>query len=188
MAKAGNSQAKEQLVKQWYHRLYNFALKYLGDHDLAMEVSQKTFITLCLKIHHLKDPTKFRSWIYTVLHNHCKEEKRKWPVRMGNGLIDQKTKDGNGSPEPYWKEANPEEKLIQKEVADEMATYLLQLPEEQRLVLIMKEYEGLKFREISVVLGISENTAKSRLYYAFKHLRKVLEKKAMVANNNGHGK
>ena len=48
-----------------------------------------------------------------------------------------------------------------------------QLPEEQRTVLILKEYEGLKFREIAATLDISENTAKSRLYYGLKALRKM---------------
>lgn len=94
-AMAGDSLAKEQLVKHWYHRIYNFALKFLGDHDQAMEVSQKTFITLCLKIHHLKDPSKFRSWLYTVLNNHCKAERRKWHYQERNGLMGQQTENEN---------------------------------------------------------------------------------------------
>ncbi|NEQ55764.1 MAG: hypothetical protein F6K11_37625 [Leptolyngbya sp. SIO3F4] len=40
---------------------------------------------------------------------------------------------------------------------------------------MMKEYEGLKFREIAKVLGISENTVKSRMYYGLKHLREIFE-------------
>jgi RNA polymerase sigma-70 factor (ECF subfamily) len=46
------------------------------------------------------------------------------------------------------------------------------LPEEQRTVIIMKEYEGLKFREIAEVLELPENTVKSRLYYGLRALRK----------------
>lgn len=191
-ARAGNSRAKENLVKIWYHRVYNFALKFLGDHDQAMEVAQKTFITLCLKIHRLKDPSKFRSWLYTVVNNHCKEERRKWSLPLGNGLVHdpkaRETAHGNTFHEPYWKDPNPEESLIRQEEAEEMAQILLRIPEEQRVVLIMKEYEDLKFREIAEALGISENTAKSRLYYAFKQLRKILEKKAMNENSIDHGK
>ncbi len=191
-ARAGDSRAKEKLVKLWYHRVYNFALKFLGDHDQAMEVAQKTFITLCLKIHKLKDPSKFRSWLYTVLNNHCKEERRKWPELFGNGWVHdpegREVANGNTFQEPYWKDPNPEESLIRQEAAEEMTQILLRIPEEQRVVLIMKEYEGLKFREIAEVLVISENTAKSRLYYAFKHLRKILKKKAMNENSIDHGK
>ncbi|MGK0487534.1 MAG: RNA polymerase sigma-70 factor (ECF subfamily), partial [Candidatus Endobugula sp.] len=52
---------------------------------------------------------------------------------------------------------------------------LAQLPEEQRMVVIMKEYEGLKIREIAEAMDISENTVKSRLYYALGSLKKLLE-------------
>ena len=53
----------------------------------------------------------------------------------------------------------------------------MELSVEQREVVIMKEYEGLKFREIAEVLNISENTVKSRMYYGLDGLRKILEKK-----------
>ena len=56
-----------------------------------------------------------------------------------------------------------------------MGNILKTLPEEQKVVIIMKEYEGMKFREIAEALGISENTAKSRLYYGLKSLRKTIE-------------
>ena len=45
-ARDGDSIALNQLVKQWYKRIYNFAFKYFGDHDQAMEVCQKTFISM----------------------------------------------------------------------------------------------------------------------------------------------
>jgi RNA polymerase sigma-70 factor (ECF subfamily) len=60
---------------------------------------------------------------------------------------------------------------------------LLRLSSEQREVLILKEYEGLKFREIAEALDISENTAKSRLYYALTHLRSYLQESPFSPQN-----
>lgn len=61
---------------------------------------------------------------------------------------------------------------------------LQKIPEEQRTVIIMKEYEELTFREIAEMLGISEGTAKSRLYYGLKNLRKVLLKDNITKEYN----
>ena len=70
---------------------------------------------------------------------------------------------------------DPEKQYDRQERGEIVMDMLNMLPEEQRVVLIMKEYEGLKFREIADSLGISENTAKSRLYYGLKGLRKSFE-------------
>jgi RNA polymerase sigma-70 factor, ECF subfamily len=51
------------------------------------------------------------------------------------------------------------------------------LPEEQKLVIIMKEYQGLKFHEISEILGIPLSTAKSRMYLGLKTIRRLMEEK-----------
>jgi len=64
---------------------------------------------------------------------------------------------------------------------------LLELNDEQREVVIMKEYEGLKFREIAEVLNISENTVKSRMYYGLDGLRKILEKRNINKETIGYG-
>jgi RNA polymerase sigma-70 factor (ECF subfamily) len=63
---------------------------------------------------------------------------------------------------------------------------LKELSEEQREVVIMKEYEGLKFREIAEVLNISENTVKSRMYYALDGLKKILDKNNITKETIGY--
>jgi RNA polymerase sigma-70 factor (ECF subfamily) len=65
----------------------------------------------------------------------------------------------------------PDELYQQHEKKEIVLAALQQIPTEQRTVIIMKEYEGLKFREIAEILDVSENTVKSRLYYGLKALR-----------------
>ena len=67
----------------------------------------------------------------------------------------------------------------QKELEEMMHNLLKRIPEEQKAVIIMKEYEGMKFREIAEALGISENTAKSRLYYGLNSLKKMMNKSGL---------
>jgi RNA polymerase sigma factor (sigma-70 family) len=76
--------------------------------------------------------------------------------------------------------------LQQAELSDILQGALRELNEEQREVVIMKEYEGLKFREIAEVLNISENTVKSRMYYGLDGLRKILERKNINKETIGY--
>ncbi|MFC4870941.1 RNA polymerase sigma factor [Negadavirga shengliensis] len=180
-ARLGDRQAQGLLVEYWYKRVYNFALKLLGDHDQAMDVSQRTFITMYQKIEKLRECGKFKSWLYTILVNQCREEKRQGGSSRFHLLASpDPDRIKGGVPEEITEALpNPEEKLINGELEKSLKNALQLLPEEQRIILIMKEYEGLKFREIAEALNIPENTAKSRLYYAFQNMRKILTKEAI---------
>ena len=81
---------------------------------------------------------------------------------------------------------NPERQLQQAELSDLLQKCLLEISDEQREVVIMKEYEGLKFREIAEALNISENTVKSRMYYGLDGLKKILEKKKITKETIGY--
>ena len=185
-AKSGDILAMNQLVKQWQKRIYNFALKYFNDHDLAMEVTQKTFISMNKNLRKLKDEKSFKSWLYRIASNYCHEEVRrqqnKWvlPFMKVQNDTDRRTIEDSAD---IGKTKNPEQHLGNLELKDLLKKALATLPEEQRLVVIMKEYEGLKIREIAEVLSISDNTVKSRLYYALGSLRKLLDQWNITREN-----
>ena len=183
-ARAGNSRAQSQLVQHWYKRVYNYSLKYLGDHDQAMDVSQQTFIAMYQKLGGLRDTSKFKSWLYTLLVNFCRMQLRSNGKEAKTSSNGQSRESLNRTLYSIRSAAfDPEETLIQSEMAATIQQAILQLSEEQREVLILKEYEGLKFREIAETLNISENTAKSRLYYALNHLRDYLKASSFSPQN-----
>lgn len=169
-SKKGDEHAYGKLVGLWFKRIYNFSLKYFADHDLAMEVTQKTFITVYQKINGLKDVESFKFWLYKIALNNCREEDRKQKRRRWYSFFI-----GDEAQKVASTYGLPEYEYQKKEKEELVAEMLRQLPDEQKTVIIMKEFEGLKFREISEALNISENTAKSRLYYGLKALRKMLE-------------
>jgi RNA polymerase sigma factor (sigma-70 family) len=183
-ARSGVTRAQGRLVQRWYKRVYNYSLKYLGDHDQAMEVSQQTFIAMYQKLGGLRDTSKFKSWLYTLLVNFCRMQQRQNGKQGGNPLNGHVTAKQESEIVSIPSSAyDPEALMIQNELADAVQKALLQLSSEQREVLILKEYEGLKFREIAEALNISENTAKSRLYYALNHLRKYLMESSFSPQN-----
>lgn len=185
-ARNGDVVAINQLIKLWQKRIYNFALKYFNDHDQAMEVTQKTFISMNRNLGQLKDDQSFKAWLYRIATNYCHEEVRrqskKWVLPF---MKVQKDKDQEqiAAVEQESRLGNPESAYGNQELKALLKKALSTLSEEQRLVVIMKEYEGLKIREIAVAMDISENTVKSRLYYALGSLRQRLEEWKITREN-----
>jgi len=167
-AQQGDAHARNQLFQAWYERVYNIAWRYFGDDDLASEVCQQVFLAIHQKLSSLREPQAFKGWIYRMAINRCHLENRK-----RNQIRTLKTNASNGQ---FDESApSPHQLYQQSERSSIVAEALQKLSEEQRTIIIMKEYEGLKFREIAELLNISENTAKSRLYYGLKNLRKILD-------------
>lgn len=167
-AQRGDERALNRLFSQWYPRIYNLALRYFGDEEGASEVCQQTFLTVHRRLGQLQEPASFRAWLYRTAINCCHEEGRRRKRRIN--ALDQLRRfwrRGEVQPTPY-------EYYRKEEDARLLLAALQKIPEEQREVILMKAFEGLKFREIASILDLSENTVKSRLYYGLSALRKLL--------------
>ena len=120
-AKDGDQNAQGKVVQLWYKRIYNFSFKFFLDHDLAMEVSQKTFISMCKNLPSLQDNGRFKSWLYKIAVNYCREEARK---KKGNrSLSFDLVWNREAEDSPQWESSghridNPERQLQQRELAD----------------------------------------------------------------------
>ncbi len=163
--KAGDQQAINLLLNLWHTRIYNLAFKMLADHDTAMDVLQKTCIKVYEKAHQLEDSGKFKSWVYRIAVNFCNSELRK--SKRDQRLVEPDLVKNKLT-------TNQSNSVEMHELKSYLNNALQQIPDEQRTIIVMKEYENLKFHEIAEVLDISINTAKSRLYYGLKTLRKLL--------------
>jgi RNA polymerase sigma-70 factor (ECF subfamily) len=186
-ARNGNERAFSQLMNIWYKRIYNFCYKYFGDHDIAMEATQRTFISAHKGIKGLNEPASFTSWIYRIASNNCHEEERKNKKRSWLSIFNREDDEDDKlmslhhhTNDEFY---NPDSAVERKEMQVVITNCLNKIPAEQRTVVILKEYEGLKFREIAMALQISENTAKSRLYYGLNAMRKQLESRNIYKEN-----
>ncbi|MCC5946498.1 MAG: sigma-70 family RNA polymerase sigma factor [Bernardetiaceae bacterium] len=179
-AQRGDAKAFDKLAKYWYPCIYRFAFRYFGDEDMAAECTQQTFIIVHKKIRTLENPERFKAWIYRVANNaahalYQKQKRRNWLSFFGKNQNNEKQDLHLQIPDTE-KHANPDSLISQKELSDMLQKALKLIPEEQRVVVVLKNYEGLKFSEISEATGENLSTVKSRLYYGLEALRKILTK------------
>ncbi|MDZ7772625.1 MAG: RNA polymerase sigma factor [Balneolaceae bacterium] len=168
--RGGDTRAFNRLVDRWQDRIHRFAYRYFASHDEAREITQKTFIRAYRKLNTLDDAEKFAAWIYRIANNLCLDEVKRAGRRRSASMRAL-------GPDPIAEglAANPERGIQQKQLEALLQQALSRLPDEQRVVVIMKEYEGLKFREIADILNEPENTVKSRMYYGLGKLRDIFD-------------
>jgi RNA polymerase sigma factor (sigma-70 family) len=176
----GNDHAFHQIVSRWNEPIFNFCLRLTGDADDAADCTQKTFIIVYQRIGGLKNPSALKSWIYQIALNQCRDElkrrKRFRFLRFGTANGDESESESS-IPEPMSTDSryNPEHNLQQSQMRVMLEDALRKIPPEQREIVVMKELQQLTFPEIAGILGISENTIKSRLYYGLRALQKLLK-------------
>lgn len=163
----GNTDAFNSLVERWQQRIHRVAYRYFNSHDEAMEITQKTFIKAYKKLHTLDDYTAFPAWIYRIANNVCLDESRR-AGRRRSASINEVTNNPATS-------ISTDASLQQQDLGIMLQQALQQLPPEQRMVVILKEYQELKFGEIAATLNVPENTVKSRLYTGFRKLRNIFD-------------
>ena len=177
---SGNVEAFNTLVWRWQKIIFNFAWRDLGSREEAHDVTQQVFIRVYRNLHKLKDRERFSTWIYQIAANLCrdviKQRRRRQVLSLENmqeaGSAELATNAAfTLTPES---EQHPDRIVSRNQLRDLLEKALQEIPEEQRVVVVMKEYQNLKFTEIAEVLGAPVNTVKSRLYYGLNALKKVL--------------
>ena len=171
----GESHAFNGLVGRWQSRLYNFILRQVGDREEAHDLSQKVLIKAHRNLRRLRDPEKFSTWIYQIAVNTCRDELRRRKRRPTISL--ERLETGVDRRPDGMARASPQtDSGIQEcELRDLLNRALQCIPHEQRTIVVMKEYQRLKFTEIADILKLPVNTVKSRLYYGLGNLRKVMD-------------
>lgn len=168
------------LVWRWEKPMYNFILRYLGKRDEARDLTQQVFIKVYRNLARLKDRERFSSWIYQIAANLCRDVIKQKRRRQSYSL--ETLRESGALEETAHAELtllpeaalHPDKVVSRNELKDILEKALQEIPEEQRIVVIMKEYHGLKFTEIAEALGVSVNTIKSRMYYGLSALKKIL--------------
>ncbi|WP_462250739.1 RNA polymerase sigma factor [Ekhidna sp.] len=180
-AMTGDELSFNQLVNLWYKRIFNYVLKQCSDESLAADITQRTFISVFKNLKKLKEIGSFKPWIYRIATNFCYQEGRKQsksktvPFTVTKNDEGESTIKEEGEAEGVF--YNPEMSYRQLELEKILFECLQEIPSDHRSVIIMKEYEGMKFREIADALETSENTVKTWLYRGLKMLKKQLEEK-----------
>lgn len=168
----GEPDAFGVLVMRWERQIYGLALRVLSHEEDAKDICQETFLSAFRNLHKFRGEAQFSSWIYRIALNLCNTKLRRERSKPTFELDEEIE-----IPERW---ANPNvidshTAASREEVAGFVRRALKAIPPEMREVIVMKEYEGLKFEEIAEILKVPVSTVKTRLYTGLGQLRKRLE-------------
>jgi RNA polymerase sigma-70 factor, ECF subfamily len=174
----GEVRAFEILLVRHRKPLYNFILRYLGDKETAEDLLQEAFMRVIKGAEAYKRQAKFTTWLYTIARNLCVDQTRRRKHRKHASLdapLDASEESGSLLDVIPSKEMASDRKSVNKQLHETMQRAIAGLSEEQREVFLMREFLDMPFKQIADVVGVPENTVKSRMRYALDKLRLELD-------------
>jgi RNA polymerase sigma-70 factor (ECF subfamily) len=166
-ARAGEPAAWDTLFRRYQLPLYVYVFELVRDEQAALDIVQETFIAAARHIGGLREDAKFGSWLFGIAHQKCVQHWRKRKEVLFDEI-----------PESLGEfEDGPDDLLIRREQETEFMNSLNQLPLPQRSVLLLYFVEDFPLEEIARITETQLGTVKSRLHYAKKSLRKLLEER-----------
>ena len=168
-AQRGDQEAFAILARTRGDRLFGVARRILRDVSLAEDAVQQALVIAWRELPRLRDPDRFDAWLQRMLIHACYAEARRRRVWTAN--VRALPVDGPTSPDAFGS-------LVDR---DEVERGFRRLPPEQRAILVLHHYLGLGLNEIGEVFDIPAGTARSRLHYAHRAMRALLEADARPA-------
>ena len=174
-ARQGDEDCFAALVEQNQGRIYNLALRMVGNPDDAAELCQEAFLNAWKGLGKFQGDSSFATWLYRLTSNVCidflRKEKRRSALSMTVSLDDGGEEQQADLPDERY---SPHAEAERRERQDTLRAGLAALSEEHRKVLVLRELEGRAYGEIAQLLEVEEGTVKSRIARARLALRKYL--------------
>ena len=179
MYQQGHREAVSQLLERHTRRVRDYVRMMVKDNDVADDLTQEILIKVVkvLDEGRYTDKGRFQPWLLRIAHNRVldffraqKQVKTINESSVGYDILGSKN----------MAEPSIEEEIISEQRAEEIRALVEELPEEQREVVKMRYYEGLSFKEIAELTGVSINTALGRMRYALINMRQLIKKKKLV--------
>ncbi len=168
----GNRDAFDALVKRYYGSVYNMVAHSVRTHEEREDLIQDIFIKVYRNIGKFRFQASFSTWLFRITRNMLIDRSRKKNLiqvsmesEEGTSTIGEKIED---------KRANPEGKFMESDADSALRKALVKLDDDHKQILILREMEGLSYRELTEVLGINMGTVKSRLARAREELKIIL--------------
>jgi len=161
-AGTGDMNALALLVRRYQERVRRTAYRILGRWDAADDVAQETFLRLYRSSPRYSPTAAFPTWLHRIVVNLCLDAMKRRKAVPHDSL---EAMDGGSRPDP----------LIAQERADAVRRELAELPERQRVAVVLHRFDGLGHKEIAAVTGWSESAVESLLVRAYARLRERLQ-------------
>ncbi|HRI68072.1 MAG TPA: RNA polymerase sigma factor [Polyangium sp.] len=177
----GDQSAFAKLVRRHKTPVYNFILRSVRSREVAEDLVQDVFVKVVQNATEFKHEARFSTWTYTIARNVCIDHLRKAALRKHPSL-DQVANNNSGEDGPTLGEriadahfASAVDRVaIGSELGKRITRAVEELPPEQREVFLLREVANVPFKEIAEIVGVPENTTKSRMRYALERLQQAL--------------
>lgn len=184
-ARVGDIEAFEELIESYRKKVFNIALRMVGNREDASDLAQEVFIRIFKSLKSFKEESQFSTWVYRITTNVCLDHIRK-NKKTNNVSLEEEIELSENSVKKQYSDASPSPDIIaeRNEVRRIISSAVRLLPEDHRSVIVLRDIQGFSYEEISKILNCPEGTVKSRLNRARQILRerlgdKLLEIKAI---------
>lgn len=174
---SGDHGAFTRLVARWEQPIRRLCVRMTGDQHRGEDLAQEAFARVFANRHRYADGKRFSTWLWRIALNLCHENARRLAVRGERSIefVDVSNDASHG----------PHEHAVESERAAMVREALARLPESHRAVVVLREYENLKFREIADVLDVPEGTVKWRMAEAMQQLTRALRPRLAADEEDG---
>src|SRR5205814_6374538 len=166
--------AFEILVREHQDKVFDFCVRMLGDREEANDLVQEIFVSVHQNLERFRMDSKISTWIFRISRNHCLN-RLKYLKRRGRGRSDeygetseQAINESVGAP------VTPDESLEASRTRALVHRAIARLDEDQRVLVVLHDIEGLAYEEIVEITELAEGTVKSRLHRAREKLATIL--------------
>jgi RNA polymerase sigma-70 factor (ECF subfamily) len=173
---AGDKASFDELVLKHKDRLFNLCLRFLGDYQEANDSAQEVFVKVYRSLKRFRFESAFSTWLYRIAVNTCKNKLKSSEYRHRKKMVHLDNPGDTGALEIRDETRSPLLELEKKERLNLIRRAIDSLPPEQKMVVVLRDIEGVSYEDIAHITGYSLGTVKSRLSRARLDLRKKLVK------------
>ncbi|MCG3125869.1 MAG: ECF RNA polymerase sigma factor SigW [Phycisphaerae bacterium] len=170
-AQRGDTSAFGQLVTKYQDRVFNTCYRMCHDHAEALDLAQSAFVKAYESLARFEGKSSFYTWMFRIAVNVVISSRRRRRTAMS---LDQPGRGESGRREVAAAEEDVDANSVRDELRERLEAALERLPDEFRVVVVLKDVEGLDYAEIAEVIGAPIGTVKSRLHRGRSMLREWL--------------
>ncbi len=174
--------AFDGLYRDHVDRMFRLAQRPCGHSDDARDLVQETFLNAYRKFKDFRGEAQVSTWLYTIASRACLRMRRKRKGEPERELsLDEfiPTSEGEFRLQIPIQGLTPEEALEKKELRKALNAAIQKLPQKYRLVLVLRDMEGVSAKEVGTVMGLNERAVKSRLHRARLFVRRELSARGL---------
>jgi RNA polymerase sigma-70 factor, ECF subfamily len=179
-SKSGDPAALDALVRTHQDRVYGFAMRMCRNVEDAKDILQETFLGVIRSIREFREESKFSTWLYRIASNACLKKRRRGVHEPTpeqelslDDLMPRPDAEGHRPEIADWS-GDAERALLRGELSARMESAIDKLPKDYKLVLVLRDVEGLSAEETAQTVGLSVAAVKSRLHRARVFVRREL--------------